>query len=333
MGTPFHLYAVWGPNESKWKFGLGAYTPFGSSVSWGDTWQGKYLLNEISLQAIYVQATASYKIIEGLSIGAGFVANFGSVTLKRSVDATANGEQTSITLDGKSDIGYGYNVGVYWSPISKIQVGLSYRSQIDAVVNGGDVTFQNVPSSLASLLYDNKFNATLPMPSSLNIGVNFASSDKFSWGVEANYVGWSAYESLNIDFLEENIGVQDTDSPREYENSWVFHLGGEYTLLNMLQLRAGGYYDLSPVKEGFMTPETPDSNRIGLTAGVGITLIDKLQIDVSFLYINGQQREQTTSVAQQVGTYPSATNDTYAVEPGTYKLQAYIPGISVAYKF
>ena len=30
MGTPFHLYAVWGPQDSKFKFGIGAFAPFGS---------------------------------------------------------------------------------------------------------------------------------------------------------------------------------------------------------------------------------------------------------------------------------------------------------------
>lgn len=35
MGTPFHVYGVWGPAESKFKFGIGAFTPFGSGVNWG----------------------------------------------------------------------------------------------------------------------------------------------------------------------------------------------------------------------------------------------------------------------------------------------------------
>jgi long-chain fatty acid transport protein len=35
MGTPFHAYVVWGPDESNLKFGLGAFTPFGSGVNMG----------------------------------------------------------------------------------------------------------------------------------------------------------------------------------------------------------------------------------------------------------------------------------------------------------
>lgn len=332
LGTPFHIFAVWGPAGSKWKFGLGTYTPFGSGVNWGTEWKGRYLLDEISLEAIYTQATVSYRIFDDLSIGAGIVAMFGNVNLKRVVDASSGGEPALIELDGKSKTGFGYNIGLYWAASEQWQIGLNYRSRIDAELDNGDVAFFNTPTSLAGLFTPNKFKASLPLPSSTSLGVNFTPDKKISVGIEANYIGWSAYKSLNFDFADENLAVQDTESPRNYQDSWVFHLGGEYSL-GIFKVRAGAYYDISPVQEGFMTPETPDANRIGLTAGFGYEITDHFQFDVSFLFIAGQQRTQTIQASQSAGTYPSATSDTYAVEPGTYKLRAYIPGISVAYKF
>lgn len=332
LGTPFHAYAVWGPKESKWKFGIGAYTPFGSGVKWGNEWQGRFLLDEISLQAIYTQATASYRITDNLSVGAGFVVMFGNVSLSRVLDVTSDQDPTMINLEGQSNPGFGFNAGLYWAPGDQVQVGISYRSRIDAVLEEGTVTFSNVPASLASLLTDNTFDATLPLPSSTNLGVNFTPNEQLTIGVEANYVGWGAYESLDFDFADENLAIQDSESPRNYENSWVFHLGGEY-VLGSLQLRAGGYYDLTPVSVGYMTPETPDANRIGLTAGIGYSVGENLQIDLSFLYIMGSERTQTLADAQAAGTYPSASSSTYAVQPGTYKLRAYIPGLSMAYRF
>ncbi len=332
LGTPFHVYAVWGPEASKWKFGIGAYTPFGSGVKWGQEWQGRFLLDEISLQAIYTQATASYRITDNLSIGAGFVAMFGNVELARVLDVNSDLEATTIDLEGKSNTGFGFNAGLYWAASEQVQVGISYRSRIDAVLEDGTVSFSNVPVSLASLLTDNTFDATLPLPSSTNAGINFTPNEQLTLGVEVNYVGWGVYESLDFDFADENIALQDSESPRNYENSWVFHLGGEY-IVGGLQLRAGGYYDITPVSVGYMTPETPDANRIGLTAGIGYSIGENLQLDLSFLYIMGSERTQTLQDALSAGTYPSATNSTYAVQPGTYKLRAYIPGLSIAYKF
>lgn len=332
IGTPFHFYAVWGPDDSKWKFALGAYTPFGSKVTWGQEWQGRHLLDEISLTAIFTQATVSYKLLDNLSIGAGFVAMFGSVELQRVLPVTSALEATVINLQGDAEIGFGYNVGLYWEISTKWQMGVSYRSRVDARLEGGDVTFENVPVSLQTLFQPNTFNATLPLPSQLSLGFNFEPTEQLTLGVEANYIGWSAYESLDFDFADENIAIQDTESPRNYHDTYVFHFGGEYKLKN-LQLRTGVYYDLSPVDKGYMTPETPDTNRIGITAGFGYSLGNHLQFDFSFLYIRGQQRTQTIAQAQEAGTYPSATNSTYAVEPGTYKLRAYMPGLSITYKF
>src|SRR6056297_1599870 len=78
VGTPFTFYGTGKLNE-KLSVGLGVYTPFGSSTVWGDDWRGKYIIQDISLQAIFIQPTVSYKITETLGIGAGFVYARGDV--------------------------------------------------------------------------------------------------------------------------------------------------------------------------------------------------------------------------------------------------------------
>ncbi len=35
--------------------GLSVYTPYGSTVKWEDDWAGSHLVNNIELQAIYIQ--------------------------------------------------------------------------------------------------------------------------------------------------------------------------------------------------------------------------------------------------------------------------------------
>jgi long-chain fatty acid transport protein len=96
-------------------------------------------------------------------------------------------------------------------------------------------------------------------------------------------------------------------------------------------LRAGFYYDKTPVQDGYMTAETPDNDRLGFTAGLGYSIGEHFQLDLSFLYIHSGEREQTEQMAIDAGTYdPAGSRD---VMPGTYKLNALIPGFSLAYKF
>lgn len=336
MGTPFHAYVVWGPQESNLKFGLGAFTPFGSGVNWGNQWSGRDLLNELTLRAIQIQPTVAYKIGDNFSIGAGLDVTIGSVKLMRTLllDGRTTGSEYgegSVTLDGKANTSYGFNIGILYKASDKIDIGLSYRSEVTMEVEGGETEFV-VPSAIAGLFPEgNTFGAKLPLPSVATAGLSYHLSENFELGAQFDWVGWSAYKSLDIDFETNTDGLEDSSSPRNYEDSWVAHLGGEYTLESGLNLRAGFYYDTTPVQDGYMTAETPDNDRVGLTAGLGYTVGD-FQLDLSFLYVHSGQREQTTEQAIAAKTYDPATGSR-DVLPGTYKLNALIPGVSIAYKF
>ena len=331
-GTPFHMYAVWGPDESKWKIGLGFITPFGSSVSWEDGWMGRDLLQNMRLKALQFQPTASYKITDRLGIGAGLTLGYGDITLERSLFIDGQEGESGVLLEGKAGFSYGFNIGLFYAISDKVDLGVSYRSKLIMKVDGGDATF-TVPSSLSGAIPSaNKFNAELPLPSTINIGLTFHVNDKLDIGTEFNWVGWSAYDSLIIDFETNTPLLEDSKAPRKYEDSFVIHLGGEYKLNDKWQLRLGGYYDTTPVQDGYMSAETADNNRIGLTAGVGFSLSERLQIDASFLYIHSDKREQTVQHAIDAGTYDAAAGNR-DVLPGTYKLNALIPGLSIAYKF
>ncbi len=332
MGTPFHIYAVWGPENSRFRFGLGLVTPFGSGVNWGSEWMGKDLLNEISLRAIQAQPTVSYKLSDKLSVGGGLVLGFGNVSLSKTLLLDGEDGNGTVELEGKAKLALGYNLGIFYKPTENISLGINYRSKVDMELNEGDATF-SVPSSLSPLIpAENKFDASLPLPSVLGIGISWNISDKLELGTEMNFVGWSAYDSLIFDFATNTPRLSDSRSPRKYENSWIWHIGGEYKLKENLQLRAGFYYDKTPVQAGYMTAETPDANRIGLTAGIGYSINENLQLDLSFLFINSETREQSVQDVLNAGTL-NPDQGTRDVMPGTYKLNAYIPGFSLSYKF
>ena len=336
MGTPFHLYAVWGPQESNFKFGIGAFTPFGSSVNWGTTWIGRDLMNELSLKAIQIQPTVSYKLNDKLAIGAGIDITIGSVSLMRTLllegRTTDDGfSEGSVSLEGDATTAFGFNIGILYKASNKVDIGLDYRSGVSMKVENGNANF-TVPTSLSSQFPEgNTFNAELPLPYVLSAGLTYNVNENFQLGTQFDWVGWSAYESLDFDFATETDLLKDSKSPRNYEDSWVLHLGGEYSFESNVQLRAGYYYDKTPVKDGYMTAETPDNNRMGFTAGLGYGFGD-LQLDLSFLYIHSAERQQTQTQAEAAGTYDPVAGSR-DVLLGTYKLNALIPGISIAYKF
>ena len=85
--------------------------------------------------------------------------------------------------------------------------------------------------------------------------------------------------------------LQDSENPRNYEDAVIIRVGGQYMVNEALLVRAGFYYDQSPITDEFFNPETPNSDNLGFTAGLSYNITDKLGVDASFLYIAGLERE------------------------------------------
>jgi len=316
MGTPFYFYAS-GKINDKISAGLGVYTPFGNSCSWGDDWKGRYLIQDIKLAAYYFQPTVSYKINDKLGIGAGFIYAKGSVSLNKAIPLTDGSGEGQVSLEGDAS-GWGYNLGIFYKATDKMNIGVSYQSNVTMKMEGGDAIF-DVPASLATNFpRENKFDAELPLVSSLNLGLSYNFSEKLLVGLDVNYLGWGVYDSLNFDFETNTSALADSKNAREYKNTFTFRLGAQYKASEKLALRVGGYYDMTPTNEKYYTPETPGANKIGLSCGLSYQVTEGLAVDASFLYIRGLERKA------------SYDPEGFA---GTYNAWAYIPGIGITYNF
>lgn len=317
ISPPFTVFGM-GKINDKMALGLGIYTPFGSSVNWDDNWAGKYLVQKISLKTILVQPTFSYKISDKIGIGAGLVFAYGKVDLRRALPVSdTTGIEGQARLKGHTT-NWGFNAGIAFHPTEDLSIGLSYRSKVNMNVKNGDATF-TVPSSVSSNFPSpNSFDASVPLPANWNLGISYRFSDKLLVGADVNFVQWKAYDSLVFDFQNNTSSLSDSRNPKNYKNSFIFRLGGQYEVTEKFWVRAGGYYDISPVKSQYMAPETPDANRVGLSAGLSFFPVKGLSVDASFLFVDEMKREASYAPANFGGTYKSL---------------AYIPGIGVTYNF
>jgi long-chain fatty acid transport protein len=319
-GTPFTLYGVWGPGKSRFKAGLGVYTPFGSGVNWGSSWEGRFALEQISLQSVFIQPTVSFRLTDNLGVGAGFVYATGGVNVQRALPVASNAQpQGKAELDGRAG-GIGFNAGIYFQPAEVISIGLAYRSQVNMKVENGDAIF-TVPASLqtsSGFPAGNTFNAELPLPGTIRLGAGLYPTGALTLSLQADYVGWSAFDTLAFDYATNTPVLQDTRSARRFENSFSFRIGGQYQVQEALALRAGAYYALTPVPAGYLTPETPDADRVGLSVGAGYRFGENFVMDASLLYLQTAKRRDTNL---ETGL------------SGTFQTKALIPGISLTYLF
>lgn len=301
LGTPFYLYATYKVND-KLTAGLGVYTPFGSSVDWGEDWSGKNLIQDISLRAIFVQPTLSYNINEKLRVGAGLAIVQGAFEINRALPVPI-GNSATVNLEGSTSA-FGFNAGIHYDVNEKLSVGVTHRSLVEVELEDGDVDF-TVDPALASSFPDGEFAATLPLPATTTLGLAYKVNEKLVVSAEANFVQWGEYESLDFDFANNTDRLDDSENPRNYEDSYIYRIGAQYSANEKLDVRLGFYYDESPIQDDFFNPETPNSDNIGITGGLSGHIGEKFGFDLSLLYIIGTERDSQYLPANFGGTYAS----------------------------
>lgn len=317
MGTPFSMYATYKPKKAtKWSVGFGVYTPFGSTVKWEDGWIGRFALTKLQLKAIYMQPTAAYKFNNWLSIGAGIVYASGNVNLQKAIPVEdQTGQEGLAELSGKSS-GWGYNIGAHLQPTKSLGIGLTYRSQITMSVADGKADF-TVPKALLDNFPDGSFSSKLPLPQVATIGVAYEFSDRFIALIDANWIGWKAYDTLAFDYELNTSSLTDTKSARNYQNSFSLRGGVQYLLNNQFTIRGGLAFGKTPVQSGYLTPETPDANRLSYTVGASVNLGEHWTVDLSLFYTHLEREDTNLETALS----------------GTFTTNVIAPGLGLVYKF
>lgn len=317
-GTPLSLYGNFKfKKNSPITLGFGLYNPFGSRVQWEDDWKGQFLLREISLKTFFYQPTISYKINEKLGVGFGYVFANGDFNLRKGIPIQDSlGNYGEASLSGKAS-GQGFNAGVFYKINQQFSIGLNYRSSVKVKVANGTADFTSA-NAVSQYFQDSTFNTQLNLPFISGIGFGYQLNEKMKLAIDINYVGWKSYDSLNIDFAKNSDKLADVASPRLYKNTFICRTGLQYQINEFLSLRAGAYYDQSPVKDGYLTPETPDSDKIGISTGFSISLKKWFYLDASLLYVEGLKRTDTNIETQF---------------EATYKTKAVIPGVNLGIKF
>lgn len=324
MGTPLYIYIS--AQVTDWlAFGLGVYTPYGSEVRYEDDWAGSHLVNNIDLKAIYIQPTVSFKVNDKLSFGGGPIYVTGSVNFNRNLNRTLtdlDGNRSNVTVDASGISSWGWVASTMFHVTENLHLGATYRSEIILEADDGEATFENIPNSPLTPFANTSIKSGLPMPAEMTVGMSYDFGDKLILAFDFNRAFWDVYKSLDIDFANE--AIPDSKNARNYKNSSVYRFGAQYEATEMFTLRAGYYFDESPVRDGYFAPETPRNDSNNFTAGLTVNIGKHLQIDASFLYSHFKEIDASYDYYFE--------NEVAVPFKGTYKTNAFTPGLGLTYK-
>ncbi|RMG27816.1 MAG: hypothetical protein D6730_06375, partial [Bacteroidetes bacterium] len=183
-------------------------------------------------------------------------------------------------------------------------VGFTYRSGYQMEIVAGEAKFE-VPSSLVDFFPQTTYTSSLSLPAIWSLGWSYQPKEDFRLAFDINYAGWKKLDTLGIDYADNTLRLHDSKMAKNFRNSMSFRIGGEYIAHEHIRVRAGLWYDTTPVTDNFVSPEFPDANRIGLTLGIGAVLFKQLTADLVYQYAFTGERTAFFREAGFGGTYKS----------------------------
>lgn len=253
-----------------------------------------------------------------------------------------SGALLSGEFSGDSKVALGVNVGILWDINEQWSIGMNYRSQMNMKVEEGEAEFdyysdqvqqilqavaqtnQSIATAVgtAALLDEAQLTAELPLPQTITWGVSYRPTTKWTVNADVQWIGWKAYDELNIKFPVQGV---EQKSEKSYSNTICARVGAEYQALDWLHARAGIYFDQTPVKSKLINPETPSMNRMGYTCGLSLKPADFMAIDLAYAFVN-------PACCSRTGSYPDAYSTGGAFERN-YKLKAHIFSVGLRFDF
>ncbi len=319
-----HRFRQW---DERLSIGLGIFTPFGIVIDWPDNWQGRFDSTNARLRVTIFQPTVAFQATKNLSLAAGIrIADVAAeFERKFAIPAFGIGESKLRAHDLTANP-VGWNVGLLYHVTDTTSVGLQFKSEIQAKVDGSaDFT------GPASLVFSNTaFHSSIKLPPQIVVGVSTKFFPRWTINADIEWEGWRTVGSLPLTFdatPQSPIPQSGLNSPgpRLWTNSYIFRIGTEYAATDRIAIRWGYFYDETPIPDNTFDPNIPNANLHAITAGLGYKW-SATSLDVGYV----------------IGFYEKRSIDRSTIDPfnaagpttfGSYNTTAHVLTISLTQKF
>ena len=316
--------AVWRLND-QWAVGGSFNAPFGLVVDYGEDYFGRFDSTESELVTIDVSGTVAYAPTPSTSIGASVHLQYVEADLTTALpDPLGRPGQGSTVLEG-NNYALGWSVGVVQDVGTRLSLAASYRSEVEHEVDGSVIT-TGLQAPLDAANGRQVASTSITLPDSARLAAAFQASDTVRITAQAEWVGWSDFESLDV-LLEDSGVVQST--PFDYRSRANYGVGVDWRASPALTLRAGVSADPTPTRDGERSTRVPDADRTWFTVGAGYDFGENTTANLGFAYIDADGVEVSTDSVAFAGT-PLATG---IATRGELSASAVVGAVSLTRRF
>jgi long-chain fatty acid transport protein len=280
--------------------GIGLNSPFGLKTEPADQYMGSPLGRRTSLMVINANPTIAYKVVPGVTLGAGAQIEYADGTFKFATGVPV----ADSTVFGAEDWAFGATAGIMLRPFEGTTIGLGWRSQLTHTFEGSlnrhatsKIPVPGLPASIpaiGALAIGGETELNLPDIVTLSFRQTLATNMRLMGTIE--WTNWSRFEKLELKATEAginpvtNLPVSEGDVlatiEANWDDGWHFALGGEYDYSANLTLRSGIAYEIAPVQnpEQRLTT-TPDANRFWISAGASFKYSETTTFDIAYIHV------------------------------------------------
>src|SRR5205085_4378635 len=268
------------PVGSNLTFGVGVMTPYGLRTNWQEPWVGRFISRDANVKVLSVEPALAWQTSDGrFALGVGAEYRRSHITLNRNNAAfnPFNGQISDTAnayLNSDWDSAWGWNAGLLFKPSSSFRIGVAYRPGMTINYNGS-AHFTQIPTGTpldtlvaAQLPPDQGISTAINFPAVLSAGVA-TSAIGHGWDLEADvtHTTWSRFKSLDVTFG--TTTALNFTRPQNWHDTYSYRIGANKKASENWDVRLGAVYDENPQPTEGVGPLLPDSDRIGVSFGVG----------------------------------------------------------------
>jgi long-chain fatty acid transport protein len=280
--------------EPRLFLGLGVNAPFGLKTEPDKRWVGSEVGGATSLFTTNFNPVLGYKFSDQLSVGIGAQFEYAKGVFKF---ATGSPTGPNSFFEGDS-LAAGATAGLTYSPTPATIIGLGWRSQLTHKLEGrfGTSAAAGIPTAVQTGV---TAEVELRLPDIVTLSLNQAIAPNLTLLGTVEWTNWSRFGGLEVVSTGtgaaaplalvgkptnpgSSIGV--IDAP--WSDGWFFSGGLEYAVSPALTVRAGGAYEISPVRNAKdRILGIPDADRIWASLGFSYNVNKATTIDFGYSHL------------------------------------------------
>ncbi len=272
---------VWRLHEDL-RLSLAMNSPFGLKFDYGNNSPTQFHTIRGSMLSVNISPSVAYRIHEMITLGIGFQAQYTKVKLKRHASIPVFGADVGTVRLKVDNWNHGWTAGALLNLTKQWNLGLSYRSNIDANLHGklyittplvtllNPQTQQPVTIIPASGI-NGSASAKAFIPHTFTISSSYSITPKWTLYGSAVWTAWGKTKNLTI--RSSIISAASTGTlgkeiiEQKWKNVWFYSAGVDYKINEAFAVRTGLGYDNSPTKNSTRIPAIPDSDKVWFGLG------------------------------------------------------------------